>query len=138
MRAYRHVAVVSQAQSGKRASMFLRLLALPCLCTLAACAIEPREVANQLMLPGYKLQNSAENEAYNRRRGAVEFFVKDNHPRIMSDIARGQGAYLDEAITLAQVPMAAREALKLELRGDRTLYANSPAASVTVLMGYGA
>ena len=118
--------------------MFLRVLALPGLCTLAACSIEPRDVPNQLLLPGYKLQNSAENTAYNRRRGAVEFFVKDNHPRIMSEIAQGRGAYLDEAISIAKVPPASREALKLDLRGDRALYANSPGALVTVLMRYGA
>ncbi len=137
MRAYRHVAVVSQAQTGPDLPMILRLFPLAGFCALAACSLEPRHVPNPLLLPGYALQNSAQNAVYNRRRGTVEFFVKDNHPRLMSEISAGGGPYLDEAMALARVPPAARDALELELRGDRRLYATSPDALVITLMVYG-
>lgn len=117
--------------------MILRFLPLAGIAMLAACSVEPRHVPNPLLLPGSALQNSAQNAAYQRRRGAVEFFVKDNHPRLMAEVDRGGGPYLEEAMALAKVPPASREALKLALRGDRALYAASPDAMVVTLMVYG-
>lgn len=136
MRAYRHVAVVSQAQRGKRALMIKPAFGLLCALALAACSLEPRQRADQLLMPGYLLPGTPENRAYNRKRGAVEFFVKDNHPRIMADIANGDGPYLNEAIALSGVSPRAREALKMELRGDQQIYQSSPSALVTTLLGY--
>lgn len=137
MRAYRHVAVVSQAQRRPLSAMKRLLLSLIGICVLTACSLEPRHVPNPLLLPGQALQTAAQNAVYNRRRGAVEFFVKDNHPRLMAEIERGGGPYLDEAMAMAKVPPASREALKLDLRGDRRLYASSPDALVVTLMVYG-
>jgi len=106
-------------------------------CALAACSIEPRPGTNQLLSSGFAFPVGGQSEVIQRRRGAVEFFVKDNHPRIVSDIAMGGGAYLDEAIALAKVSSGSRDALKIDLRGDHQIYASSPDALVIALMRNG-
>lgn len=117
--------------------MFSRTLIPAIFSVLAACSLEPRNGANQLLVPDYMLPGTSQNAEHMRKRGAVEFFVKDNHARLMSEINRGDGPYLDEAIALAGVPQATRAALKLDLRGDRALYNTSADALVTTLMSYG-
>lgn len=68
---------------------------------------------------------------------AVEVFVKSNHDGLISDIRSGDGPFLDDALALANVPLADRPARALQLRGNVDLYAVSPSALVSTLLLYG-
>ncbi len=71
------------------------------------------------------------------RRGAVEVFVKANHPALSADIVAGGGPSLTRAFDIARVPAADRAARTLQLGADAGLYAANPGALVTALVVYG-
>ena len=72
------------------------------------------------------------------RRGAVEVYVKSNHPAIVRDIAAGGGPTLTRAMDIAAIPAADRPARLIQLRSDIGAYRASPGALVSVLLLYAA
>ena len=110
------------------------LLVLP---LLAACSGEANHLGNPLLLPVSGVTNALGNAAYQQRRGAVELFVKTNHPALVAEIIAGGGPVLDEAMTRARIPPTDRPARRLQLQGDAGLYQSNPGALVTALMVYG-
>lgn len=112
-------------------------LALPCALLAAAC--DPGLLGyggNPLQLPGAVTAGSPQQTATQSRRGAVELFVKTNHPALVADIAAGAGPVLDQAIGLAAVTEATRSILILRLRSDLALYRRSPDALVLALLAH--
>lgn len=104
---------------------------------LAGCTGEANHLGNPLLWPITGAATAAENLAYQRRRGAVEVFVKTNHPALMAEIEAGGGPTLSQAMELAGIPEADRPARTIQLRADRALYADNPGALVVALMVYG-
>ncbi len=72
-----------------------------------------------------------------QQRGAVEIVVKSRHPALLQDIAAGGGPDLAEAMDVAGVPAADREARIIQLRSDLALYEVNPGALVSALLVYG-
>lgn len=104
---------------------------------LSACSGEANHLGNPLLWPVTGAATAAENAAYQQRRGQVEVFVKTNHPALMAEIDAGGGPVLDEAMDLAGIPPGDRPARRLQLGGDRAIYADNPGALVVALMVYG-
>jgi hypothetical protein len=78
----------------------------------------------------------AEAAATLDQRGAVEVYVKSNHPAIVRDIDSGGGATLSRAMDIAGIPVADRPTRLIQLRSDNAAYRASPGALVSVLMLY--
>ncbi len=104
---------------------------------LAACSGQANHLGNPLLLPISGLSTAADNAIYNERRGAVEVFVKSNHPQLINEIAKGGGATLNEAMDKALIPTGDRPARLIQLQSDLDLYRTAPGALVTALMVYG-
>ncbi len=104
---------------------------------LAGCSNEASHVPNPLLLPFYGIGNAVQNAAYGERRGAVEVFVKTNHPALIADIDNGGGDQLIEAMNLARVAAKDRDILTLRLQSERALYARNQEALIVALMVHG-
>jgi hypothetical protein len=70
------------------------------------------------------------------RRGAIEVYVKSNHPAIVGDIDAGGGATLTSAMDIAGIPLEDRPTRLIQLRSEAAAYRASPGALVSVLMLY--
>ncbi|WP_333712818.1 hypothetical protein [Yoonia sp.] len=70
------------------------------------------------------------------RRGAVEVYVKTNHPALVDEIDAGGGPTLTRAMDIAGIPLAERPTRQIQLRSDNAAYRASPGALVSVLMLY--
>ncbi|MDG1339837.1 MAG: hypothetical protein P8P66_07580 [Paracoccaceae bacterium] len=113
--------------------MRIPLILLTLLC---GCSNEANHLGNPLLWPVHAVSHAASETAYQSRRGAVELFVKSNHPTLVSDIRAGGGATLTEAMNRAEVPTGNRAGLVLDLQSDLPLYSNSPDAMIVTLMVY--
>lgn len=100
---------------------------------LTACAggVNP---AGMLQYPPWQALTTADPDT---RRGEVELFVKTNHAALVAEIGAGGGPLLSRAMDLAAIPEADRPARLIQLRADRPIHAESPAALVTALLVYG-
>ncbi|MBT8411655.1 MAG: hypothetical protein KJP02_07660 [Octadecabacter sp.] len=74
------------------------------------------------------------NQINNDNRGAVEVFVKTNHPTLIADIRRGGGPTLTAAYDLAEAPATVRGPQTLRLQSDLALYNANPGALVLAIM----
>lgn len=113
-----------------------RFLLLFTALVVSACTGGADHLGNPLLLPGRAISNAISEGAYTQRRGAVEVFVKTNHPALIRDIQAGGGATLTQAMDIAQVPPQNRAGLILDLRSDLGLYAQNLDAMVVTLMVY--
>ncbi|KJZ20224.1 hypothetical protein [Loktanella sp. S4079] len=104
---------------------------------LSGCSGDANHLGNPLLLPLSGGSTLLGNAIYNQRRGAVEVYVKTNHPAILSDIRNNGGAHLDEAMDIAQIPTTDRNARIIQLSADIALYETSPEALIVALMVYG-
>ncbi len=91
-------------------------------------------LGNPVAWPFEAARTGIQNQIYNTKRGAVEVFVKSNHPALIEDIRSGGGPWLTEAYDLAEVPAAAREFHSLRLQSELPLYAANPGALVVAIM----
>ncbi len=107
------------------------------LALLAGCSGDANHMGNPLLLPLSGLTTAASNAIYSQRRGAVEVFVKTNHPALIDQINAGIGPILEQAMDTAQIPTQDRPARIIQLQSDLGLYAATPGALVTALMVYG-
>lgn len=94
-------------------------------------------MGNPFTAPFSGLATAASNAVYSQRRGAVELFVKTNHPALINEINAGGGPTLTEAMNTANIPTEDRPARVLQLQSDLGLYNANPGALVTALMVYG-
>lgn len=94
-------------------------------------------MGNPLMLPISGLATAASNAIYSQRRGAVEVFVKTNHPALINEINVGAGPTLSQAMNTAEIPAEDQPTRILQLQSDLGLYEVNPGALVTALMVYG-
>lgn len=104
---------------------------------LGGCSGEANHLGTPLLWPFQGAASAVQNATYNERRGAIELFVKTNHPALMADIGRGGGPALTEAMGLANVPPEDRPARVIQLQADAGLYAANPGALTVALMVYG-
>jgi len=100
----------------------------------AACTGEANHLGNPFLLPVSAMSAGLQNAAYNDRRGAVEIFVKTNHPALVSDIRAGGGPVLQQVHDLAAIPAAIRPEHTLRLQSDLPLYASNMDALILAIM----
>lgn len=100
----------------------------------SACSGEANHLGNPLLWPLQAAGAGISNAVYNDRRGAVEVFVKTNHPALISDIRAGGGPTLTQAFDIARVPQATRAPHTLQLQSDLALYSGNPGALVVAIM----
>lgn len=109
----------------------MRITALIFLGLAAACSADGTSpVLGPLQAMGAGLQNQISNE----NRGAVEVFVKSNHPALIADVQRGGGPTLTAAYDLAEAPQPLRATQTLRLQSDLALYNANPGALVLAIM----
>ncbi|MDG1377303.1 MAG: hypothetical protein P8P56_09840 [Yoonia sp.] len=111
--------------------------ALPVFCFLAACSSQDNQLGNPFTAPFAGFATAASNAVYSDRRGAVELFVKTNHPTLIQQINAGGGPTLTEAMNKANIPLEDRPARIVQLQSDLGLYDATPGALITALMVYG-
>lgn len=93
--------------------------------------------ANPFTAPISGFATAASNAVYSQRRGAVELFVKTNHPALITEIAAGGGQTLTQAMDTANIPLEDRPARQVQLQSNLGLYEVNPGALITALMVYG-
>jgi len=111
--------------------------ALPVFCLLAACSSQGNQLGNPFTAPFTGFATAASTAVYSQRRGAVELFVKTNHPVLIQQINAGGGPTLTEAMNKANIPVEDRPARIVQLQSDLGLYEVNPGALITALMIYG-
>jgi len=107
------------------------------LALLAGCSNEANHLGNPFTAPISGFATAASNAIYSQRRGAVELFVKTNHPALIEQINAGGGVTLTEAMDTANIPVEDRPARIFQMQSDLGLYNANPGALVTALMVYG-
>ena len=107
------------------------------LALLSGCSGEANHLGNPLMVPISGLATAASNAVYSQRRGAVEVFVKTNHPALINEIDLGGGPVLTDAMDIAEIPLEDRPARIIQLQSNLGLYEVNLGAFVTALMVYG-
>lgn len=112
-------------------------VALPLLCFLCGCSSQANHIGNPFTAPISGFATAASNAIYSQRRGAVELFVKTNHPELIAQINAGGGEVLSEAMDKANIPTEDRPARVVQLQSDLGLYNANPGALITALMVYG-
>jgi len=111
--------------------------ALPVFCLLAACSSQGNQVGNPFTAPFSGFATAPSTAVYSQRRGAVELFVKTNHPALIHQINAGGGPTLTEAMNTANIPVEDRPTRIVQLQSDLGLYEVNPGALITALMIYG-
>lgn len=119
----------------KTALVFLGPSMAALMVALSACTPGgANHTGNPVAWPFEAARTGIQNQIYNTKRGAVEVFVKSNHPALIEDIRTGGGPRLTEAYDLAEVPATAREFHSLRLQSELPLYAANPGALVVAIM----
>jgi len=109
----------------------MRITALILLSFTAACSSDTN---SPLLAPFQTIGAGIQNQINNDNRGAVEVFVKTNHPALIADIQRGGGPTLTAAYDLAETPTTVRPSHTLRLQSDLALYNANPGALVLAIM----
>ncbi len=114
------------------------LIAALCLFLAACSGNQPNHIGNPLLLPISGIGNTISNGTYNARRGRVSDFVVANYAAISQQIPAGQHHLIDQAMDIAGVKGASRQALFNEVHSNQQLYlSNDPEKLVVALMVHG-
>lgn len=109
----------------------MRLTALVLLSVTAACSTD---ATSPTLSPLQAIGAGFQNQISNPNRGAVEIFVKSNHPALIGAIQRGGGPTLIEAYDISKTPQQQRALQTLRLQSDLALYNANPGALVLAIM----
>ena len=104
-----------------------------CLLFLAGCSTETRFLG----LPIAGALDPAVRQETAERRGAVELYVKTNHPALVRDLQAGGGPALSEGFRIAGVPRQDQPARIVQLQSQIDVHRTNPGALVTALTSYG-
>ena len=106
----------------------MRVFAALCVVSLCSCDVmDFRTVGAPTM---------ANPETAPTRGGQLELLVKTDFDALLSDISAGGGPVIWQAFEIAGVPLEARPARLLQLRGDLPLYQSSPGALTLALQSF--